>query len=73
MAHRLYACGLEVAGFGLVRVLLALVHKANLSGFVTVFLNGLELSHYARTCLNYGARYVFTVGTKDGSHSDLFS
>jgi hypothetical protein len=62
-----------MASLGLVGVLLALVHKAYLSGFVTVFLDGLELSHYARTCLNHGARYVFAVGTKDGSHSDLFS
>ena len=40
---------------------------------VTVGLHGADLRDNTRTSLNDGARYILTVGTEDGNHSDFFS
>jgi hypothetical protein len=44
-----------------------------LYSFVTVGLNCTDLRDNARTSLDNSARYVLTVGTENGSHSDFFS
>ena len=40
---------------------------------ITIFLYCTQLRNDARTSLDDGARYVLTVGTENGSHSDFLS
>ena len=40
---------------------------------ITIFFNCTQLRNDARTSLDDGARYVLTVGTENGSHSDFLS
>lgn len=40
---------------------------------ITIFLNCTNLRNNARTSLDNSARYILTVGTENGSHSDFLS
>ena len=44
-----------------------------LHGGITVGFYSANLRDNTRTSLNDGARYILTVGTEDGNHSDFFS
>ena len=68
-----YSGFLEVTGLGFCGVLLFLFHEAYLNSLVAVFFKSLDLSNYAGTYFDNSARYVLTVGTENGCHSDFLS
>ncbi len=73
VALRSYSGFLEVSGFGACGVLLFFLLEAYLHGLIAVFLNRLDLSNYAGPYFDHSARYVLTVGTEHGCHSDFLS
>ena len=51
---------------------LSMLLSSRYNVFLIVF-DGTDLRDDARTSLDNGARYVLTVGTENGSHSDFLS
>ena len=63
----------EVTELGLGEVFLLLVFETKLESLVAVGLYSLNLSNNTRTYFDNSARYIATVGTENGCHSDFLS
>ena len=54
-------------------ILLFSLTKSQLKGSIAILLYGLHLSNNTRTSFDNSARYILTVGTENGCHSDFSS